>query len=186
VNLLVLDDYVPAGLIEKLKTAPGKRERQETWFTDRDRVDLDRGPVLDELFAMLTSDDLIERVEGFDDLAFRLYWSGAVRSWQAFVSTYDFAGMGYRWHVDQGIDARALNFIINLNEPSGRYVGAGGYLELSTQPFSLNRDGEEGRMRATVKLAPRLGRLLIFPACYPHRVTRATFGRMTCHGHFCV
>jgi hypothetical protein len=177
-----LDDYVPAGLIEKLRAVDTPAERQDTEFTERNRIDLEPGQLLDELRAFLFSTELVERAEQFSDLAWRLYWSGVISGWQAFVSRYDSFGMGYDWHVDQGIQSRALNWIINLDD-TGRAAGQGGELQISAQPFSFQRD-DRPAMRPAVSMAARTGKLVMFPACYPHRVTRPKWARTVAHGHF--
>lgn len=175
-NVLVLDDYVPRVLVDQLREIPhGPRETSD--FTDRTRAEVPQGsPLFEELFGLVFCQDLVERAEQFDDLAWRLYWSGAIAGWQAFVSRYTPGGIGYTWHVDQGIDRRALNWILNLDEPRG------GALEISGQAFSFERP-DAPNMRAAIRLAPKVGRLVMFPACYPHRVMPAAGVRTTCHGH---
>lgn len=180
-SLLLLDDYIPAGLVARLARPVGIEERQANENTERVRVDLVENETLAELRGVLFSQDLVERVEPFDDLAWRSYWSGTLGTWQAFVSEYDPRGRGYTWHVDQGIQRRALNWIINLNQAEAGETG--GALEISTQPFSFQRD-DRPSLRPTVSLEARTGRLVIFPACWPHRVTSPTWKRTTCHGHF--
>ena len=147
-NVLVLDDYVPASVVDQLREIP-HGPREATDFTDRTRAEVVRdSPMFRYLADLIFCQDLVERAEQFDDLAWRLYWSGAVTGWQAFVSRYTPApGIGYTWHVDIGIDRRALNWILNLDEPPG------GALEISSQAFSFERD-DVPNMRAAIRLAP--------------------------------
>ena len=139
---------------------------------------------------LLGHSSVLKRIEYFRDYSFRSFSTGVANKFEVAYSRYPVGGF-YDWHTDhhlapphkgenlviEGVRRRVLNFVLFLTE------GTGGNLELCG-------DNQVGggtiRVGPEYVCEPEIGKFILFPSYYAHRVTKTTGIRECLHGHVCV
>lgn len=130
---------------------------------------------------ILTRPELIAASKPLNDYSWRMYFNGFADRFETAISKYP-AGGFYRWHTDHTSLRRLLVFIVFLSEE------VGGNLEICTAALDNDflKNGGHKTLDPEFICDPEIGKLIMFPSYYPHRVRSCTADRYVMHGHVCL
>jgi hypothetical protein len=190
--LVIIDNFIPINVINLMREELDKNIHCAMFERDVDDHGTvqERWKLFDPLYGkyvaiqLLCSGALQDVVASINDYAYRMFFAGYTKDFEWAYGRYS-GGGGYRWHHDMPpmrTYFRLLNFSLYLTEDCG------GALEIND---NMNCDTWRNKdwlneVEATVRVEPKIGRLVMMPSYYLHRVTPSTNVREVLFGHVSV
>ena len=187
-HIIVIDDFLPLEVIEMMRKELEQNMHNAVLERDHDQHgDIkDRYKLFEPLYGkyvtiqILCSGALQELAKNINDYVYRMYACGFTKDYEWAYGRYEKGG-GYRWHADHPPMReyfRYLNFSLFLTE------NCGGALEINSSVSSIDWE-RKGKVDVAVEFTvePKIGRFVMMPCYYLHRVAPSTSQREVLFGH---
>jgi len=181
-DAVLMDDFLSKDTLVALEVGDYEVKGKQQFdgiLAQRTRLQIVSDALDNELAYFIQDTKLRKAVAGWKDLAWRSVAAGGIKDHETFVTKFA-PGACVDWHVDHLHDGCALSFFIALNEPGG------GDLAWNTRAFPIDGAAPGAQFECDYLLPPKLNRLCLFPAWYPHRSLPCLLQRVALHGYLSI